>query len=87
MSNSKEQGGIVRCINTKPLLGNSVAPPLELGKTYVVLQVITDKNSNPHLDVGLKSKYNFITSYETKEELPKGDIIHWCHPSRFEVVS
>lgn len=79
-------GGIVTAINDKPLPGNSVAPPLELGKTYVIAKVIHDKKGNPHLDVGLKSKYNFITSYETKEELPDGEKIHWCHPSRFELA-
>lgn len=86
MSNSKTQGGVVKCINTKPLPGNSVAPPLKLDETYVILQVIHDKKNNPHLDVGLKSEYNYISSYETKEELPRGDEIHWCHPSRFELI-
>lgn len=43
MSNSKTQGGVVKCINTKPLPGNSVAPPLKLDETYVILQVIHDK--------------------------------------------
>jgi hypothetical protein len=86
MSNSKEVGGIVKCINTKPLPGNEVAPPLEMDKVYVVKDVVRDKNGNPHLDVGLKSNYNYVSSYETKEELPYGDKIHWCHPSRFEVV-
>lgn len=86
MSNSKNEGGILKCINTKPMPGNSVAPPLELGEIYVVRKVIRDKKGNPHLDVGLSSKYNWITSYETKEELQDGDKIHWCHPSRFEIV-
>lgn len=86
MSNSKNQGGIIKCINTNPLPGNSIAPPLVLGQAYVVIQVINDSKGNPHLDVGLESKYNYISSYETKEELPRGDVIHWCHPSRFEVI-
>lgn len=80
-------GGLVTAINNKPLSGNSVAPPLEVGKNYVILNVIKDKKGNPHFDVGLESKYNYITSFETKEELPDGDKIHWCHPSRFELVS
>lgn len=87
MSNSKDKGGIIKCINTNPLPGNSIAPPLKLGETYVVLQVIRDKKGNPHLDVGLKSEYNYISSYETKEQLQDGDKIHWCHPSRFKVVT
>lgn len=86
MSNSKNEGGIVKCINTKPLIGNEVAPPLVLGNSYIVRKVILDKAGNPHLDVGLVSNYNYISSYETKEELPDGDKIHWCHPSRFEVL-
>jgi hypothetical protein len=86
MSNSKEVGGIVRCINTKPLPGNEVAPPLHLNEVYVIKNVVRDKKGNPHLDVGLESNYNYISSYETKEELPNGNSIHWCHPSRFELV-
>ena len=66
--------------------GNKVAPPLELGKIYLVDRRTLDENGNEHLDVGLKSKYNYIRSWETKEELPDGDKIHWCHPSRFEKV-
>lgn len=76
----------LRCINNKPLSGNEVAPPLEVGEIYVLKEVIKDKKGNPHYDVGLVSNYNYISSYETKEQLPRGDEIHWCHPSRFEEI-
>ena len=76
----------VKCINILPLKGNDVAPPLEEGKEYVIKNMYIDKRQNKHYDVGLESKYKFIRSYETKEELPDGDKIHWCHPSRFEKI-
>lgn len=76
----------VKCENIDPLPGNDVAPPLELGKEYPVIQIVRDSKGNEHYDVGLVSRYKFITSYETKEELPKGDEIHWCHPSRFTKI-
>lgn len=76
----------VRCTNINPLEGNEIAPPLELGKEYEILNTIQDSAGNPHYDVGLVSKYSYIRSFETKEELPNGDKIHWCHPSRFETV-
>lgn len=76
-------GEMVRCTSTDPLPGNDVAPPLE-SKEYPIKDIVLDSKGNQHLDVGLISKYSFIRSYETKEHLPNGDTIHWCHPSRFE---
>jgi len=76
-------GETVICTNIKPLKGNDIEPPLELEKKYLIKNIILDKQGNQHLDVGLISKYNWIRSFETKEELPDGDKIHWCHPSRF----
>lgn len=76
----------VRVINDKPLPGNTIAPPLEAGQEYTIHGICVDKKGNQHLDVGLVSKYNFIRSHETGEELPDGDSIHWCHPSRFERI-
>lgn len=74
------------CINNKPLEGNDVAPPLEVGKDYPLLNTFVDKKGNPHYDVGLISKHNYVTSFETGETLPNSKIggTHWCHPSRFE---
>lgn len=78
-------GDKIKCVNNSPLEGNNIAPPL-IGKEYTVKEVILDSKGNSHLDVGLKSRYNFITSFETKEELPRGNYVHWCHPSRFALL-
>lgn len=76
----------LKCINVEPLAGNDVAPPLELGVEYTLKSIVYDAEGNPHYDVGLKSEFNYIRSWETDEELDRGDKIHWCHPSRFEKV-
>lgn len=75
-----------RCINIEPLTGNTIAPPLVLGEEYSINTIANDSEGNEHWDVGLVSQYNYITSHETGEELPEGDKIHWCHPSRFEAI-
>lgn len=81
----KKDDKVIAISNT--LLGdNEVAPPLELNKEYPVLDIAIDKKGNQHLDVGITSEYNYIRSFETKEELPKGHMIHWCHPSRFKLA-
>lgn len=77
-------GDVVRVIKTHPLQGNDVAPALKLGEEHKVKQIAFDSKGNQHLDVGLKSNLNYVRSWETKEELPEGKKIHWCHPSRFE---
>lgn len=74
---------ILSCVKTEPMPGNSIAPPLVLNKLYTVEEITIDKAGNQHLHVGLISEYNYVRSYETKEELPDGDKKHWCHPSRF----
>lgn len=79
-------GDTLMCTNNEPLEGNKIAPPLEINKEYVVKNVVKDKGGNPHFDVGIASNVAYVTSYETKEELPDGDKVHWCHPSRFEKV-
>lgn len=81
-----EIGDKLRVTNIAPLLGNKIAPNLDREKEYKIKEIILDSMGNQHLDVGLPSEYNYITSYETKEELQRGDIIHWCHPSRFERI-
>lgn len=79
----------VKCINIKKLPRKDVAPPLELNKEYTVKAVTKDKKDNDHYDVGLVSAYNYVTSQETGETLPNSAIggIHWCHPSRFEILN
>ncbi|HEY0979898.1 MAG TPA: hypothetical protein VGE18_00610 [Candidatus Paceibacterota bacterium] len=74
----------VVCVNASPLPGNEIGPPLKEGKKYPVHNIVLDSEGNQHLDVGLKSTYNYISSYETEEELPNGNKIHWCHPTRFK---
>jgi len=76
----------LKCLNNLPLLGNSVAPPLVVGQTYLEIRRHTCHNcGQEHIDVGLKSSYNYISCYTCKEHLP--DVkTHWCHPSRFENV-
>lgn len=77
-------GETVVCINNKILTGNDYGPPLEIDTFYVVEAIVEDKAGNQHLDVGLESHLNYVSSYETGEHLPLGEKIHWCHPSRFE---
>jgi hypothetical protein len=74
----------LRCINADPLEGNVYGPALVKGNLYEVKEIIIDSKGHLHYDVGLKSVLNYVRSYETKEELPRGNEIHWCHPSRFE---
>lgn len=84
MNRKFEIGDRIICNNIDPLPGNKIAPPLELKKDYAIIGETFDKEGNQHLDVGLTSTVAFVTSYETKEDLPDGDKIWWCHPSRFE---
>lgn len=72
------------CINIAPLEGNAVAPPLVKGQEYPLVDTYECKCGQVHYNVGLKSKYNWVSCYQCKKEIPKGDSIHWCHPSRFE---
>jgi hypothetical protein len=77
-------GDVVVCINNKCLRGNDVAPSLKEGQEYTIKDIIFDSKNNPHFDVGLPSNVNYVRSWDTEEKLPKGDEIHWCHPSRFK---
>lgn len=80
-------GNQVECINNLPLKGNDYAPTLKVGQSYEILEIVLDSEGNQHLHVGLRSYLNYVTSYETKEPLPSGDKIHWCHPSRFKLLN
>ena len=79
-------GNTIKVINDKPLKGNENGPYIKLDSEHSILNIILDKKGNQHLDIGVKSPYSYITSYETGEELPNGDTIQWCHPSRFELI-
>jgi hypothetical protein len=81
-----QQGAKLKALNNNPLQGNEVAPPLVVGKEYDAKEVYVCQCGQDHVDVGLASKYNWITCYKCKKELPRGEKIHWCHPTRFEVL-
>lgn len=74
---------IVIATNDQPLGDSDYAPSLIVEKAYLVKTICYDRKGNQHLDVGLISELNYITSQETGEQLEGGDKIHWCHPSRF----
>ena len=76
-------GDKVRAVNVNSFKNTEVAPPLTLQEDYIVRAIVMDRKGYQHLDVGLPSEYNYITSQETGEELRNGDKIHWCNPSRF----
>ncbi len=83
-------GDMLKVVKIVPFPGMKVAPSLKLGQELPLNQICLDGKGNEHFDVGLRSNYRYITSQETGEELPKGDedplVIHWCHPSRFELA-
>lgn len=79
-------GDIVKIENDAPLSGNTEAPPVVIGDEYPIEHIVLDKKGNQHLDLGLKSELNFVTSWETGEQLPDGDKIHWVHPSRVKLI-
>lgn len=79
-------GQIVRVINIKPLSDSGVVPPLVLGEEKKIEAVTGCGCGEVHLDLGLKSRYNYITCYKCGDDLPFGDRIHWTHSSRVEPV-
>lgn len=86
MKTTFKNGCNVRCINILPLGDNKIAPPLVDQRVYKVLNILEDTDHD-HIDVGLASKVEFVRCFETGNELWAGDRIHWCHPSRFELVA
>jgi hypothetical protein len=78
---------ILMAINVKPLEGNEIAPPLNLGYRYEPVQTHVCDCGQEHIDVGLESKVNFIRCHSCKKHLPEGDKVHWCHPTRFVDVT
>lgn len=81
-----KEGQEVRVIMVDFLPNKENKPKLEMGEVRTIQEICLDSKGNQHLDVGLVSNLNYVTSHETGEELPNGDKIHWCHPSRFEAV-
>lgn len=80
-------GEIIRPVYFLPLPGRNKAPKLVPETTCPVKGFVLDEKGYQHLDVGLVSELNFVTSYETDEELSGSDKIHFCHPGRFELVA
>lgn len=74
---------VIDVLSNSTIPGNVFRPELELQKEYPLHNIVKDKAGNMHFDVGLKTHLNYIRSYETGEELPNGNSIHWCHPLRF----
>ncbi len=72
----------VTIINDEPLPGNDKKPAVKIGEAHVVKNITVDKEGFQHLDLGLKSNYNYVRSFETKEELKDGDKIHWVSTRR-----
>lgn len=87
MDNKFEITQKVKAINNEPLPGNDTAPELVVGDEYQIKSITVDSAGHQHLDVGLPSHLGYVRSYETQEHLPNGDKIHWCHPSRFELIT
>lgn len=79
-------GDIVKITDDSPLSGNKIAPPVTVGDEYPIRNIVIDRKGNQHLDLGLESKYEYISSWETEEHLPDGDKIHWVSPWRVDVV-
>lgn len=79
----------LKVINTEPLPGNEIAPPLKMDEEKELVGTCTDSKGNVHYDVGIKSTVNWITSYETGEILPDSEVgkVWWCHPSRFKEIN
>ncbi len=80
-------GNALKVIKVGNLPGHNKAPQLTMGELKEAKEVLTCKCGSKHIDVGLKSKLEFVSCFECKQELPRGSEIHWCHPSRFEIIT
>ncbi len=72
----------MKCINVKPMSGNTVAPELELNKEYELIDTFICKCGEKHFNVGLPMVLNWVECYKCRQDLPR--INHYCHSSRFE---
>lgn len=73
----------IKAINKDPLPGNDQAPHLQIDKAYTAETIYKCACGQEHIDVGLKSRHNWIKCYCCDNEIPQGNSIYWCHPSRF----
>lgn len=76
-------GDQVICLIAKPLASSGYGPDVKLGEKYEVKEIITTRNECDHIDVGIKSVVGSVSCLETGDLLPRGNMIAWCHPSRF----
>lgn len=79
-------GQAVRVINIAPLSDSGIVPPLSLGEERKIEAFTSCGCGEIHLDLGLKSKYNYIKCYKCGDELQLGYKIHWAHSSRVEPI-
>lgn len=79
-----KKGEWVHVIKTEPLPGKDIAPPLMIGEEKQIFSVYVCHCGQDHVNVGLMSRYNFVTCYNCDMDLPNSLHVHWCHPSRFE---
>jgi hypothetical protein len=77
---------IVEVLENKALSSSGIKPELNIGDKHKVKETCTCKCGQTHLDIGLVSKYNYISCYKCGEELPRGSSIHWCNSIRFNIV-
>lgn len=76
-------GDKVICVFAGLLPTRTKGPKLTEGNAYEVKNIHTENGGFQHLDVGIKSDLEYITSQDTGRELPDTGA-HWCHPSRFK---
>lgn len=69
------------CVNSKPLVGNDIAPPVTEGNEYPLQEIHTCGCGKQHFNVGLPMEVNYVRCYDCTEDLPPHS--HWCHPTRF----
>lgn len=79
-------GDTVKCVINEVLSKSGYGPTLELGKEYKVEEIITTSGDNDHLNVGVRSELGSVSCLETGDLIPRGNVVAWCHPSRFEKV-
>jgi len=77
----------IEIVNDDYLPGNDVKPPIKIGEQHFVLREHVCKCGEIHLDIGLKSEYNFITCYKCREDLPESENIHWINQCRTKSIS
>ena len=86
MQTDLKVGDKVKCVISKPLSTSGYGPPVRLGESYEVKEIIRTRGDHDHIDVGLRSTVGSVSCLETGDVIPRGNVIAWCHPSRFEKI-